>query len=68
MSRAEMLKEADRLHREQVRLRGTQPWPGLDHKPTRAPGDYDPSPENEARASTIIWLRRQAAEAPRRHR
>lgn len=56
-----MLARADELSREQMRLRGTRPWTGLDGKPSKIPGPYQATPENESRAREILTLRRAAA-------
>jgi len=58
---AELEAEAKRLTKLQQSERGTVPGPVIDGKALPIPGPYVSTPEREARAATILSLRKQAA-------
>lgn len=59
MTPDEMRAEAKRLYRQQVKERGHRKVI-LHGKPHKAPGPYVPTPEREARAAQIVYLRKAA--------
>ena len=50
-----------KLVKEQRAARGLVRWKGLEGKTIQVQGPYEATPENEARAAEIIWLRRKGA-------
>jgi hypothetical protein len=59
-----MTDPARSLYLEQAKARGTEKGTSvLDGKPTKVPGPYVSTPENEARAAEIIRIRKDQARA-----
>ena len=59
-----MTDPARELYLEQAKERGTEKGVSvLDGKPTKVPGPYESTPENEARAAEILRIRKAKARA-----